>query len=208
MSGFLITFEGIEGTGKSTFAERTETWLREKGHPVYRTREPGGTPVGETLRNLLLDAKHSLCLESELLLMEAARAQLMDEVVLPKLESGHIVILDRHFDSTTAYQGYGRGLNLDLIVKLNNFTCHGRVPDLTILLDIDVQTGLERASNITRQEGYHDRFESERIEFMEHVREGFIKIYQKEQKRIVLISSDVLIENVWDRIQKVLSTRL
>ncbi len=204
MPGFFLTIEGIEGTGKSTIAERTEHWFREKGHSVYRTREPGGTPVGESLRKILLDASHSLCLESELLLMEAARAQLMDEFILPKLASGYTVVLDRHIDSTTAYQGYGRGMDLDLIVKLNRFTCRGRVPDLTLLLDVNVQTGLERAKKITDQENLQDRFESERVEFMQLVRDGFLEIARREPNRISVVSTEEGIEKVWKKIQTLL----
>lgn len=197
MPGLFITVEGIEGAGKTTIAERLETWLQGRGHATFRAREPGGTPVGEALRGLILDAGHPLGVEAELLLIEAARAQLMDEVVLPRLEQGQTVILDRHIDSTTAYQGYGRGLDLDLIARLNHFATRGRRPDRTILLDVDAAVGLARARDSKPGAAYQDRFETEELAFMERVRQGFLTLARQEPARFLVVNAEREVEAVW-----------
>lgn len=189
MPGLFITIEGVEGAGKTTLAAQLEQWLATQGVSVFRTREPGGTSLGESLRQIILNADVSLCLESELLLLEAARAQLMQDVILPRLQKGETVILDRHIDSTVAYQGYGRGMDIDMIQKFNTFVCHSRRPDITILLDLDVTIGLERAKKISLQENFRDRFENEKIEFMQKIREGFLAIAQAESQRFIVLSA-------------------
>lgn len=198
MSGIFITIEGVEGAGKTTLALQLEQWLTSQGLTVFRTREPGGTSLGESLRQTILNADIALCPESELLLLEAARAQLMNDVILPHLEQNETVILDRHIDSTTAYQGYGRGMNRDMIQNLNAFACHNRRPNLTILLDLDVKTGLERAKKISMQENFRDRFETEKIEFMEKIREGFLEIAKNDLKRFIVLSAQNDIATVWE----------
>ncbi|MFB3785376.1 MAG: dTMP kinase [bacterium] len=200
MPGFFITVEGIEGAGKTTVAERLETWLQVRGHATFRAREPGGTPTGEALRGLILDAGHPLGVEAELLLIEAARAQLMDEVVLPRLELGQTVILDRHIDSTTAYQGYGRGLDLDWIARLNHFATRGRRPDRTLLLDVDAAVGLARARGSKPDTPYADRFETEELAFMERVRQGFLTLARSEPQRFHVVNAEAGVEEVWRKV--------
>ncbi|MDX9754855.1 MAG: dTMP kinase [bacterium] len=200
MAGLFITIEGIEGAGKTTIAAKLEEWLTALGHRVYRTREPGGTPLGESLRQILLDANTPLGLEAELLLIEAARAQLMREVILPRLAAGETIVLDRHTDSTMAYQGYGRGLEKDVIQTLSTFATQGRNPDLTVLLDLDAETGLHRAQRVTQQTGLKDRFENEHIDFMKRIRQGFLAIAHKNPQRILLIPAGVDVDSVWQMI--------
>lgn len=202
MAEFFITVEGIEGSGKTTIAERLEAWLRSRGHTTFLAREPGGTAVGEALRKLILDARHPLCVESELLLIEAARAQLMDEVVLPRLDQGQTVILDRHIDSTTAYQGYGRGLDLDWIARLNHFATRGRRPDRTLLLDVDAAVGLSRARGRNLDMPYADRFETEERAFMERVRQGFLTLARQDPARVHAVDASRDVDAVWEEVRE------
>lgn len=205
MSGTFITIEGIEGAGKSTIAKRVIEWLESQGRECLHTREPGGTQAGEKIREILLNPDIKLTPESELLLFEAARRQIMEELILPALEDDKTVVLDRFYDSTTAYQGYGRGLDLDWIETLNMQACQNRKPDITILLDIDVQTGLQRAKKVS---GSEDRFESEKIEFMEKVRQGFLTIAEKEPQRFISIHVEYDIEEIWNQLSQKLKDRL
>lgn len=205
MSGLFITIEGIEGAGKSTIAKRLIEWLESQGRECLHTREPGGTHAGEKIREILLNPDIKLSSETELLLFEAARRQIMDEQILPALREGKTVVLDRFYDSTTAYQGYGRGLDLERINQLNMFACQNRKPDITILLDIDVQTGLQRAKNVS---GKEDRFESEKVEFMERIREGFLTLAKQESQRFLVINVEHDIDDVWSQLVKKLEDRL
>ncbi len=207
MAGIFITFEGIEGSGKTTFANRLYSFLKEKNNLCLYTREPGGTPVGESLRKIVLNADIPLCPESELLLIEAARAQLMKEVILPALGENHCVILDRHTDSTMAYQGYGRGFDKEWIARLNRFATFGRNPDLTYLMDVDVTKGLKRAQKISLQNQIRDRFENEKIEFMQAIRDGFHDLASKEPNRFYLIRTDSDIETIWCEVQGIFLQR-
>jgi len=200
MPGLFITVEGIEGAGKTTIAERLEAWLQSRGHATYRAREPGGTKIGESLRGLILNAGHPLSVETELLLIEAARAQLMNEIILPRLEQGQTVILDRHIDSTTAYQGYGRGLDLDWIARLNHFATRGHRPGRTILLDVDAATGLARARGSKPDVLFEDRFETEELAFMERVRQGFLTLARQEPGRIHVVNARAGVEAVWGEV--------
>jgi dTMP kinase len=208
MPGFFITIEGVEGAGKSTIAKHLVSWLQERGRDTFCTREPGGTEIGETLRELILNAERPLSARAELLLIEAARAQIMDEVILPRLDRGMTVILDRHCDSTIAYQGYGRGVDLDLIGRINRWVCQERTPDLTLLLDIDVKTGLSRARKVKERAGFQDRFETEAIEFMQTVREGFLQTARREPQRVAIISAQNDVEAVWESVASVVTKRL
>ena len=229
MTGTFITIEGIEGAGKSTIAKRLIEWLENQGRECLHTREPGGTQAGEKIREILLNPQIKLAPETELLLFEAARRQIMEEQILPALQAGKTVVLDRFYDSTTAYQGYGRGLDLDWIEKLNLFACHGRKPDLTILLDIDVRIGLQRARKVS---GTDDRFESEKVDFMqrihdeyqfllfdlskesksagfmEQVRQGFLQIAEKDKERILVVKINEDADKIWSNLQKKLKVRL
>ncbi len=181
MTGVLISFEGIEGCGKSTQARLLADTLRAQGHEVLVVREPGGSVLAEKIRSLLLDpANIAMTPLAELLLYEAARAQLVAEIVRPALDRGVIVVCDRFYDSTTAYQGVGRGLaNVDFTM-LNRLATGGIVPDLTVLLDVPVETGLRRAKGDTAG----DRMEREPVEFHDRVRRGFQTIAAAERERV------------------------
>ena len=182
--GLFISFEGPEGSGKSTHVQELARWLRQRGYRVLVTREPGGTGLAKTLRQYLLHTKTPVAPLSELLLYEADRAQHMDECVLPALKKGQVVLCDRFSDSTVAYQGYGRGLDLTLIHTLNRIASFGRKPDLTILMDVPVERGLKLAS--ARKKG-HDRLEKAGLAFHQRVRKGFLKLAAAERKRFRVV---------------------
>ena len=184
MSGLFITFEGGEGCGKSTQIDLLREVLEEQGQSVVITREPGGTPIAEAIREVLLNADHKgMCTESELLLYAAARAQHVQEKIRPALEAGQVVLCDRFADSTTAYQGAARGVNEALVEQLYQIATGGLKPDKTILIDLDPVTGLDRA----RIRGTADRLESENLAFHQAVREGFLKIAAAEPERVVVL---------------------
>lgn len=208
MTGYFITLEGIEGAGKTTLARRLDLWLSEAGVPHLMAREPGGTEAGEAIRQILLGSHVSLCPEAELLLMEAARAQLMSEVILPALQAGQVVILDRHGDSSLAYQGYGRGLPLEVIAAQNDFSCRKRKPDCTLLLDMEAGAGLSRSLKTKKASEGPDRFEAEALGFMERVRDGFLRMAQEEPSRFVVLPAQWDVEKVWQAAQETVSGRL
>ena len=188
--GWFITLEGIEGSGKTTQAAILADALRLRGNQVMVTREPGGTHAGEFIRAIFLDSSISLEVTAELLLVLADRAQHVREKLRPALDAGQIVISDRYSDSTIAYQGYGRGLDLKLVHDLNRLASDGITPDLTIVLDCPPEIGLERSK--ARAEGAiraRDRFEGEQIEFHRRVRDGFRAIARDEPSRVVLLDS-------------------
>ena len=182
--GIFITFEGPEGSGKSTHILLLARWLRSQGYRVLVTREPGGTGLAKTLRKYLLHTKTSVAPLAELLLYEADRAQHVAECILPALKRGQVVLCDRFADSTVAYQGYGRGLNLSLISTLNRIASFGRKPDLTILMDVPVDRGLRQAS--TRKKGM-DRLEKAGSAFHQRVRRGFLRIASGERGRFRIV---------------------
>jgi dTMP kinase len=184
--GRLITFEGGEGAGKSTQVRLLAQALESAGHEVLTLREPGSSAISESIRKILLDTKNSeLSHQTELLLYEAARAQLVEEVIRPALMAGKIVLCDRFFDSTTAYQGYARGLDTDEIKQLNLLATGGIAPDLTIVLDLSPEQGLARAAKT----GTPDRLESENLKFHQKVREGFLAIAESEPHRVHVLSA-------------------
>jgi len=180
---FFITLEGVEGCGKSTQAELLRQRLEDLAIPVLLTHEPGVTALGERITELL-KWTHDISISplAELLLFNASRAQLVEEVICPALEDGTIVICDRYADSTTAYQGYARGLSLDTVAAANDMGTHGLVPDLSILLDIPVEAGIERKLG-----DKPDRFETESVEFHKLVRDGYRKIAEAEPWRWLVI---------------------
>lgn len=183
--GVFITFEGGEGSGKSTQIARLAHRLEAAGVPVRALREPGGTEQGEALRAMLLNPDQTgLDSIAELLLYEASRAQLVADVIEPALEAGEVVLCDRFYDSTTAYQGFARGLPLDRIRQLNEIATNGLVPDRTIVLDIDPALGIERATT----DGA-DRLEGESVAFHESVRRGFLTIAAEEPGRVRVIDA-------------------
>lgn len=192
MSGKFITFEGPEGSGKSTHVQRLAERLRQAGREVLTTREPGGTPTGEAIRAILQHdhAGEPIAPSAELLLFAASRAQLVQRVIAPALAKGVWVLCDRFIDSTTAYQGYGRGFDLSAIHAINGFAIQGHEPDLTILLDVETRAGMDRlAQRYEGQDGGHDRFEREALEFHERVRAGYLELARQWPGRIRLVST-------------------
>lgn len=205
VTGKFITLEGTEGVGKSTNLEYVTGLLRAKNIEVVLTREPGGTPIAEQIRELLL-AKHEekMCDLSELLLVFAARAQHLDQIILPALRRGAWVLSDRFTDATYAYQGYGRGLSIKVIQQLETLVQESLRPDLTILLDIDVETGLQRAKNRSEP----DRIELEKRQFFEAVREGYLELAKKNSERYMLIDASKELSEVQKSIHQKLTTYL
>jgi dTMP kinase len=187
--GRFITIEGIEGSGKTSQASALAQALRDEGRSVQLTHEPGGTSVGEALRAIFLDPTIQLAASAELLLVLADRAQHVNLLLKPALERGEVVISDRYSDSTIAYQGYGRGLDLARVQKLNAFASDGLMPDRTIVLDCPVELGLARARRRSAGVGAPDRFEAAALEFHRRVREGFCQLARLNPQRIRLIDS-------------------
>ncbi len=209
---FFITFEGIEGCGKTTQESRLAETLAERGYPVVVTREPGGCAIAEQIRAILLDAENrALVPLAELLLYAAARAQHVEEVIRPALDSGKIVICDRFTDATAAYQGYGRSLDLDLIDRLNRLATGGFSPDLTILLDCPEEVGLSRAmARINSAEGgvREERFEQESIAFHRMVRRGYLRLAAAEPERFVVLDGTRGIEETAAAVTETVITRI
>jgi dTMP kinase len=201
MSGFFITFEGIDSCGKTTQARRLASYLRRKGYPVVLLREPGGNPVAEKIRKVLLSRKNSgMTALTELLLYEAARSQLTETVILPALKRGQVVVCDRYADSSLAYQGYGRGLSIKMIDQLNRTATFGLWPDLTIILDVPVSVSVER----TRLQGRKkDRLEGEKLGFHRRIRQGFLKIAKTNRRRIQVVDGTGDILQTWQKVKKV-----
>ena len=190
----FITFEGLDFCGKSTQVKLLIEYLEKKGNKVCLLREPGGTPISEKIRDILLDKKNNeMCIESELLLFYASRAQLIKEKILPELAAGNIVISDRFHDSSTAYQGYGRGLSVEFIDKLNNFVVNNSFPDITFFIDLPI-TEIEKRKLNCRKEDL-DRIESSELEFWQKVRTGYHKIAKKES-RFCIIDGTKSIEEI------------
>ena len=189
----FISFEGIEGSGKTTQIQGVCDHLRQKGHDVIVTREPGGSNIGRQIRSILLDSKNKgLNPLSELLLYMADRAQHLDEIVKPGLSSGKIILCDRYYDATIAYQGYARGLDIDLITQLHGIAFAGYKPDLTFLLDLSPETGLRRAWRQIengQRTGTETRFEEEALSFHGRVREGYLALARLEPQRFKIIDA-------------------
>jgi dTMP kinase len=199
----LITFEGIEGCGKSTQARLLKDHLDEFGVPAVFTREPGGTSIGAIIRRILLDAANShLSPRAELFLYAADRAQHVDEVIAPALKSGKWVVCDRFFDATTVYQGYARDQDLSKVATINEMACSGIIPDITFLIDCDVKVSLERAvsRHVEKDEKGQDRFERETIAFHEAVREGYLLVARREPSRFVVVDGSQPVAAVSERI--------
>jgi len=189
MPGLFITFEGGEGSGKTTQLKALLAVLRGSGIEAVETRDPGGTAVGKQIRELLLDREQvRMEAAAELFLYQASRAQLVAEVIRPALAQGRVVLCDRFCDSTVAYQGYGRGLDLTLIAQLNAVATGGLAPDLTFLLDLEPGQGLERASQREQQlRQRQDRMERELLAFHQRVRDGYRAIAAAEPRRVVVV---------------------
>jgi dTMP kinase len=204
-NGFFLTLEGPEGVGKSTHVQLLAARLTQRGHRVLLTREPGGTPLGEELRRLV---KHfggpgAVCAESELLMFGASRAQLMRDVILPHLRAGNVVVCDRFADSTTVYQGCARGLDADFIRRMHEFTVGPRWPDLTIVLDLDPEAGLNRTRGRDNAAAGPDRIESESLRFHTAVRDGFLALARQYPQRVRVVRTDAPAADVHRQIMEI-----
>ena len=201
----FITFEGSEGSGKSTQVQRLAARLQRSGVPHLVTREPGGTPIGETIRELLQFASHnsSMTPETELLLFEASRSQLVREIIKPALERGACVIADRFFDSTTVYQGAARRLDRKMVERLNAFAVGDCIPDVSFVLDIDSENAKSRMQKPRRR----DRMEQEPEEFYERVRHAYRELAAREPNRIVLVDGSRNADEIENEIWKVVCSR-
>jgi dTMP kinase len=211
MPGLFITFEGGEACGKSTQVRRLVGRLEKRGRTVLAVHEPGFTEIGSAIRQILLHAKagDSMRSETELLLFAASRAQLIGEAIRPAIEKGSVVVSDRFYDSTTVYQGIGRGLDLPFIEALNEFVAGRCQPDRTFLLDLDVSASRARQLRRVRPVGQQDRMERLSDEFFEQVRRGYLKIARAEPDRVKIIDAsgteDQVEEAIWNQIDGLLS---
>ena len=203
--GYLITLEGPEGSGKTSQIPRLVDYFRSLGLTVFPTREPGGTSIGEQIRGIIHDSKNVEMLpRTETLLYQSARAQLVEQVVKPRLNSGEIVFLDRFFDSTIAYQGYGHQQNLDEIRPIVLYATGGLVPDLTILMDIDIETGLSRKQG----QGEWNRLDAYTIEFHQRMRNGYLEMANVDPGRWVVVDARRGIDELFDNLRRVIEGRL
>jgi dTMP kinase len=203
----FITFEGVEGSGKTTQIRRLEGYLTRKGIPCKVTREPGGAPISEKVRKILLNPDHQEMVPlSELLLYEAARAQHLKEVIEPILKKGGVVLCDRFSDATIAYQGFGRKLDLKLIKRLNQLATQGRKPDVTFLLDCPSGLGLKRAvqRNQRQRKTREERFEREKIQFHHRVRRGYHWIAKEEPHRVKVIDTREGVDKTFEKIREII----
>jgi dTMP kinase len=192
--GRFITFEGIEGVGKSTQVQLAAQWLRAQGVDVVTTREPGGTPLAEEIRELVLKARtEKLPAQAELLLMFAARSVHLEALIKPALQSGRWVLCDRFTDATFAYQGAGRGVSMERIAELERLVQGGLQPDLTLLLDMPAAQGMQR---VQRRGNELDRFESERVEFFERVRQGYLQRARADAARFRILDAAAPLQQV------------
>ena len=200
MKGLFITFEGIEGCGKSTQAKLLREYLEKKGYSVFLTREPGGPKISEKIRDILLSTKNKEMLpETEVLLYMASRSQHTGEWIIPALEKGKMVISDRYYDSTLAYQGAARKIDIKLIDTITKFATFELKPDITFLVDLPAEIGLSR---ISKQDA--DRLEMESIEFHKKVRVGFIEIAKREKKRYIIVDGTKSVEKIHSKIIKIM----
>ena len=201
----FITLEGPEGSGKTSHIPYLVEYLRERGHIVFPTREPGGTSISEQIRDVLHDLKNAeMHPRTETLLYQAARAQIVEQVIKPRLADGEIVISDRYYDSTIAYQGYGHQQDLEQIRVLVHYATGGLVPDLTVLLDLDVEVGLKRK----KKGDEWNRMDAYTVEFHQRVRDGYLDLVKKEPERWVVVNSEQKWDAVQEELRKVILERL
>ena len=206
MKGIFITFEGIDGCGKSTQCELLKNYLNDAGKEFIFVREPGGTVIGERIREILLDKKNSqMTARTELLLFEAARAQITDEVIRPALEEGKTVICDRFFDSSSAYQGMARGMGMEFVSGLNMAATGGIAPDITFFFDISAEEALERRGK--RGEA-SDRIELAGLKFQEDVRRGYLELAKSSGGRIVTIDARLGIDEIFGQVKEALEGKI
>lgn len=205
--GLFITFEGPEGSGKSTQLRKLAARLRTENREVFETAEPGGTPIGTQIRRVLLDAKNQeMFPTTELLLMFACRAQNVDQWILPALANKQIVLSDRFTDSTLVYQGIARGLGSDVVYEVDRIACRGLVPDLTLVIDVDVEIGLKRVSARNRQtEDVETRIDDQEISFHRKVRDAYHQLASDEPTRVKLIdggaAEEAVAAEVWNAVR-------
>lgn len=200
--GLFITFEGTDGCGKTTQIELLKRYLEEKGYKVVLTREPGAKGLGEKLREILLNYDGDVSSNCESFLFLADRAQHIDMLIKPAIERGEVVLCDRHTDSTVAYQGYGRGLDLNQIKMLNDIATNGVKPDMTFVFDIDIETAQKRVGKTK------DRMESAGIEFFKRVRQGYLEIAKSEPERVKVLDATQTIETIAGQVKEYIDTKL
>ena len=208
--GLFITFEGPEGSGKSTQLRMLAEHLRAEGRDVLETAEPGGTPIGNQIRRVLLDSKNrELCPTAELLLMFASRAQNVDQYILPALAKGVIVLCDRFTDSTLVYQGIARGLGAEVVYDVDRIACRGLVPDLTLVIDIETETGLMRARQRNdKTQDVETRLDEEGLSFHRKVRQAYHQLSADEPRRVKQIDGqrrpEAIAVDVWEKIEELI----
>ena len=201
----FITLEGPEGSGKTSHIPTLVEYLREKGYTVFPTREPGGTSIGEQIREVIHDLKNvEMHPRTETLLYQAARAQIVEEVIRPRLKTGEVVISDRYFDSTIAYQGYGHQQDLEQVRALVKYATGGLVPDLTVLLDVDVEEGLGRK----KKDNEWNRMDAYTVEFHQRVRAGYSEMAKQEPARWVVVDAGQAWQSVQEELRIVILSRL
>jgi dTMP kinase len=211
--GLFITFEGPEGSGKSTQMKLLAARIRESGREVLETQEPGGSPIGQQIRRVLLDSKNrELSPTTELLLMFACRAQNVDQWILPALSAGQIVLSDRFTDSTLVYQGAARGLGADLVYEVDRIACRGLIPDLTLVVDIDTETGLARARRRADvAQDIETRMEEQDLVFHRTVRDAYRQLASDEPRRVKSIdgsrTQDTVATEIWGIVEPLLAVR-
>jgi len=202
----FITLEGPEGSGKTSHIPPLVEYLRAKGHIVFPTREPGSTSIGEQIREVIHDLKNvEMHPRTETLLYQAARAQIVEQVIKPRLADGEIVISDRYYDSTIAYQGYGHQQDLEQVRALVKYATGGLVPDLTVLLDVDVEEGLQRKKKNNEE---WNRMDDHEVQFYQRVRAGYLVMVKQEPKRWVVVDAGQKWESVQEELRKVIEGRL
>lgn len=205
MPSMFITLEGPEGSGKTSHIPYLVEYLREKGHVVFPTREPGGTSIGEQIREVIHDLKNvEMHPRAETLLYQAARAQIVEQVIKPRLAEGEVVISDRYYDSTIAYQGYGHQQDLEQVRGLVKYATGGLNPDLTILLDLDVEIGLGRK----KKDNEWNRLDAYTVEFHKRVRAGYLEMVKAEPSRWVVVNAEQKWDAVQEELRKVIEGRL
>ena len=214
-NGLFITFEGLEGCGKTTQAKMLFDFLIKQRIPSIYTKEPGGTKIGDKIRKILLDQKNDgMDYKTEMLLFLASRAENVRLIILPALEEGKVVISDRFYDSTTAYQGYGRGIDLKIIKHLNNLVVGKAIPDLTFILDIDPYEGLKRSASFgnSREMRFEEEFINKKIIggklFLERVRHGYYQLSHEEKGRIKIVDANRSKEDIFEEIVEIVKRKM
>ena len=195
MTGKFITFEGADGSGKTTQIEKIKEYLEKQGHKCLLTREPGGSDLGNKIREILLHYDGEVDSLAELLLYMADRAQHVKKVIIPALNEGKIVLCDRYTDSSVSYQGYARGLDIERIIELNKIATDGLEPDLTIVFDVETEVAMKRVGDVK------DRLEQEGVEFHKKLRNGYLELAKRFPDRIKVINSNLSIEEVFEQVK-------